>query len=80
MDTVRLEDACRSAGFSGLEEVRRLLLHVRMSSPEQRRAYERWAREDGTKDGLLALVGTLDSSGREPGKESGGGEHTLATP
>jgi hypothetical protein len=56
MDTSDLEDLARRSGFAGLDEMRELLLRVRLRSPFERRAYERWASQDGTRAGLLRLL------------------------
>jgi hypothetical protein len=60
-ETTDLEDLARRSGFSGLDEMRELLLRIRLQSVRQRAAYERWASADGTKAGLLQLVDAIES-------------------
>jgi hypothetical protein len=59
-DTTDLEELARRSGFDGLDEMRQMLLRVRLRSPRERAAYERWATGDGSKDGLLRLVDAVE--------------------
>ncbi len=58
MDTMSIPDLARAGGFTSGSELRDLLLRVPLESPAQRDAYERWARDDGSKIGLLRLLGS----------------------
>jgi hypothetical protein len=67
VDTADVEDLARRSGFVDLEEMRALLLRLRLKLPNERSAYERWASQDGTKAGLLRLIEGSDSLGvRDP--------------
>jgi hypothetical protein len=59
-ETTDLEELARRSGFDGLDEMRELLLRIRMQSTRQRAAYERWANGDGSKAGLLQLVEAIE--------------------
>lgn len=56
MDAILIDYLAHSSGFIDAEEMRALLLRVPLRTPEQRRAYERWAEADGTKDGLERML------------------------
>lgn len=43
-------------GFESLEEFNRLVASVDLSSPEKIAAFNRWREDNGTKEGLLALL------------------------
>jgi hypothetical protein len=73
MQTVDLEDLARRSGFVNLEEMRELLLRVRLRWPHERSAYERWASWDGTKTGLLRLVNHQAAAGSNPNTDTGDG-------
>jgi hypothetical protein len=56
METSDLDALARRSGFDSLDEMRELLLCLRLRLPTERRAYERWAAQDGSKAGLLQLL------------------------
>lgn len=47
----------QAAGFANAGEMHQLVSSVKLNTPNRREAFERWKQEDGTKAGLLKLLG-----------------------
>jgi len=56
-DTVSLDELAQAAGFEDAEEMRYLVLMVAQDTEHERRHFEAWREHDGTKTGLLELLG-----------------------
>jgi hypothetical protein len=56
---IGLEQIYISLGFSGPDEYQSLTGAVDLQTPEQFAAFEKWQAEDGTKEGLEALLESL---------------------
>lgn len=50
-----LDEMAKHLGFTGDQELHKMIAAVDLRTPEQRVRFERWKDEDGTKAGLLKL-------------------------
>jgi hypothetical protein len=51
------DEDVKALGFAHLAEFCSMVASVDLSTPIQVSRFEKWRDEDGTKDGLLALMG-----------------------
>lgn len=52
-----LEDAIKEFGFESEKEFHRLVASVDLSTPAKRTTFKDWQFNDGSKEGLLRLIG-----------------------
>ena len=51
-----MDDQLKELGFSSFTEWSKLVSNADISTPVKMAAFELWKNEDGTKEGLLALI------------------------
>lgn len=55
-----MDTAMRALGFANTAEMHSMVAAVDLSTQQARDRFEKWQRRDGTKLGLLAVLGGID--------------------